>query len=291
MNPWTTEKDLLAEFRLLEEVRDGLKREDKVIVHFLDGEIGFNFFGELRKLLGRGNERVRLVGSYHQPGPLLETVLLHKDRTRDLDLVLTVGTSQLPFFRFLPEKNVRFVPHGVDTAYFRPSGLSVPGDPLYCLTVGFWLRDFEALEKVVRASQGNIVYRVVSNQESTERFRGLPNVEIYSGIEDSDLLRLFQQSNIGLMPLLDSTANNSLLEMMSCGLPIITTDVGSVKDYLPEGTGILLERNDPRDILQAIHSLDAETRQTLGGAARRRALELDWKNIALQMRTHYEMLY
>ena len=92
-------------------------------------------------------------------------------------------------------------------------------------------------------------------------------------------------------PLLDSTANNSLLEMMSCGLPIITTRVGSVKDYLPEGTGILLERNDPQEIIRAIYSLDPEARRTFGEAARHRALELDWTNVGFQMAEHYRKLF
>lgn len=291
MNPWTTDKDLLTEFRLLQEVQVGLKGKGKVIVHFLDGEIGFNFFGILRKFLGRSNERVRLVASYHQPGAMLESVLPHKERTRDLDLVLTVGTSQLPFFDFLPKEKIRFVPHGIDTQYFRPAGRPSSEGPVYCLTVGFWLRDFDALEKVARAAPERIVFRIVADKSNTERFRDMPNVEVYSGIEDSELLRLYQQSNIGLMPLLDSTANNSLLEMMSCGLPIITTRVGSVKDYMPEGTGVLLERNDPQEILHAIHSLNPEARLALGEASRRRALELDWSNVGLQMAEQYRGLY
>lgn len=291
MNLWTTENDLLAEFRLLQEVREGLKGGGRVVVHFLDGEIGFNFFGILRKFLGRDNKRVRLVASYHQPETMLENVLPHKERTRDLDLVLTVGTSQLPFFDFLSKEKIRFVPHGIDTEYFRPAVRSPTEEPVYCLTAGFWLRDFDALEKVAKAAPERIVFRIVSDKGSTERFHGMSNVEVYSGIEDSELLRLYQQSNIGLMPLLDSTANNSLLEMMSCGLPIITTRVGSVKDYLPEGTAIHLERNDPQEILNAICSLKTESRRTLGEASRRRALELDWTNIALQMAEQYRGLY
>jgi glycosyltransferase involved in cell wall biosynthesis len=147
------------------------------------------------------------------------------------------------------------------------------------------------LEKVARAAPERIVFRIVSDKGSTERFRGMSNVEVYSGIEDSELLRLYQQSHIGLMPLQDSTANNSLLEMMSCGLPIITTRVGSVQDYLPDGAGILLEKNDPQEILRAINSLNPEARRTFGEAARRRALELDWTNVGLQMAEQYRGLY
>ena len=138
INPWTTDSDLLAEFRLLFQVREALKHSNKVIVHFLDGEIGYNFFGNLKRFMGKHADRVRLVVSYHQPGPWLMKILPHRERARQLDLVLTVGTSQFPFFDFLPQDRLRFVPHGVDTNYYCPGKTKTEDKRIFCLTVGHW---------------------------------------------------------------------------------------------------------------------------------------------------------
>lgn len=42
---------------------------------------------------------------------------------------------------------------------------------------------------------------------------------------------MYQESDL-LVVLLDSTANNSLLEAMACGMPMVTTDLQGVRDYV-----------------------------------------------------------
>lgn len=292
-NSWTTENDLLNEFRLLEQVREILvTAKDKVVIHFLDGEIGYNFFGKWRRFLGEGAECVRLVASYHQPKPLLEKVVSHPSRVRELDLVLTVGTSQFPFFDFLPRERLRFVPHGIDTEHFRPGSPRNKDVRIFCLTVGHWLRDFDALEGIVAQAPEGLIFRIVAGEEHVTRFRGRPNVELYSGVDDAEFLNLYQTSDIGLMPLEDSTANNALLEMMACGLPVVATRVGSVPDYLPETAGILIPENEADLFLAELRQLadSREERERLGEASRSRALELSWDCIAEEMAGIYRAL-
>lgn len=292
INPWTTENDLLAEFRLVRQVRDAIKEDGKVIIHFLDGEIGFNLFGTLRKFLGQGGAHVKLIASYHQPGPLLKTVLPYPKRTLGLDLAMTVGRSQFPFFDFLPPERLRFVPHGIDTEYFRPKEIRKKDDHIFCLTVGHWLRDFDALEKTVRTAPEKLTFRIVAGKEHVERFRDLDNVELFSGVSDEELLRLYQRSDIGLMPLEDSTANNALLEMMACGLPIVATRVGSVADYMTEEAGVLIGNNAPLTILDAVTKIanSKDDRFRMGEAARKRAIELDWSSISKDMEEIYRRI-
>ncbi len=289
VNSWTTEKDLLAELRLWNRVRQEQFKDEKTVFHFLDGEIGYNFSGAIRKFLGTKANQVRLIASYHQPVPILEKVLPFKKRSKELDLILTVGRSQLPFFDFLPTGRVQFMPHGIDTDYFQPGKRQESSNQLYCLTVGHWLRDFDALEQLIRLVPERVIFRIVAGKDHIMRFRGMDNVELYSGIGDDELLRLYQRSDIGLMPLQDSTANNGLLEMMACGLPIVATRVGSVTDYVPEGAGILLMGNKPTALLAAVQRLadSPADRSRFGEAARRRALELGWTNIAREMAELY----
>ena len=134
-----------------------------------------------------------------------------------------------------------------------------------------------------------MVFRIVAVKESLERFRELPNVELYSGIDDDALRQLYRDSHIGLLPLQDSTANNALLEMMACGLPIVVTRVGSVEDYITDDCCSICPDNRPEGIIRLLRELEQapEERQRLGMAARQRGLEFSWPRTADRMAEVY----
>jgi glycosyltransferase involved in cell wall biosynthesis len=118
---------------------------------------------------------------------------------------------------------------------------------------------------------------------------GLPNVTLYRGIDDDTLLKLYQQSDILFLPLVQSTANNALLEGIACGLPVVSTYLPSVKAYVPGREAILIKDNDPKQFVDAILHLahNPSDRKIMGQEARKRAEELDWRTIAPQ----YEGIY
>lgn len=66
-----------------------------------------------------------------------------------------------------------------------------------------------------------------------------------------------------------------ILEAMSCGLPVVATDVGAVAEVVEEAvTGHVVAPLDPQRLASAIGSLLGDTgrRESLGAAARRRAV-------------------
>lgn len=288
INAWTFENDLDAEFRLFNRVRNSLSKGSQVIVHFMDGEIGYNLFHFYRKVLPT-NKNLKVVATYHQPPDILKDALNYKAKISSLDDVFIVGNSQRSFFSMCTQENVHFVPHGIDTDYFVPKNRDGKSEINYCVTVGEWLRDYNTLERIIRNAPGNFIFRIVSGRENTDRFADLSNVECYSGIDDHHLLELYQSSDIGLLPLSDSTANNSLLEMLACGLAVVTTDVGSVRDYINSEAGILISENDHEKYLHALYDIvqNPEKKKSLSQNARKRALELDLPQTAQKMRSYY----
>jgi glycosyltransferase involved in cell wall biosynthesis len=83
----------------------------------------------------------------------------------------------------------------------------------------------------------------------------------------------------------NATANNSILEALACGTPVISTLVGGTPDYVNEGSGWLLPLGDVHANVNLIASLagDRELARNRRNAARTQALKFDWQCVAEQM--------
>jgi glycosyltransferase involved in cell wall biosynthesis len=282
---WYKLSDLVAEVKAFQQCT----RKKVNILHYLDGEHSAQFLPRLPRQLRR--TRLKIVATYHQPPEMLDSLTIRAVISR-LDYVTVVSPEQASYFGGLvaPDR-ISLILHGVNTDYFRP-GNHPNEDKFKCITVGHYLRDFEAVRQVAEklSSHRDIEFHIVSSRANG--LEDLPNVRVYSGISDIQLLQLYQQSHVLFLPLLKSTANNSLLEGIACGLPVISTALPSVKAYLPGHEAILIDDNDPGQLAEAIVHLahNPTDRGNMGRAARRRAEELDWHNIAPQYTAIYSRL-
>lgn len=281
---WYKLSDLTAEMKALEQSW----RRKVDILHYLDGEHSALFLPKILTCFGRF--RPKLVATYHQPSEVLGS-LVNRKVVAKLDCVTVVSPDQVRFFEdLLPPDKIRLILHGIDTDHFRPAGDSKNGHTFTCVTTGHYLRDFD----VVRQVAGKLrAYREIEFHVVTSKPTGLenlPNVTIHQEhIDDDELLRLYQRSQVLLLPLVQSTANNSLLEGLACGLPIVSTSLSSVKVYAPGNEAVLIKDNDPQQFVDTILHLfhNHEERRVMAQAARKRAEELDWRKIAPQ----YDDLY
>jgi glycosyltransferase involved in cell wall biosynthesis len=84
-------------------------------------------------------------------------------------------------------------------------------------------------------------------------------------------------------------ANNSVLETMACGLPVVATRIGGVGEYVVDGTGILVDPCDGEAMADAIVRLldDPAEAQRLGEGARRQAESLTYERVSQQMKQVY----
>jgi glycosyltransferase involved in cell wall biosynthesis len=207
---------------------------------------------------------------------------------RKLDAIIVVSPEQIPYFKEItdPEK-IHLILHGIDTNFFKPSNRSIDNSKFRCITVGFYMRDFQAIRKVASklAHYKNIEFHVVQSKMSGPEELGLEdldNVILYRDtISDEILLEMYQRSHALFLPLIQSTANNALLEGLSCGLPIISTKLPSVQAYTPNEV-FLIEKNDPDKLADSVLYLyeNPSERQKMSNASRKRAEELDWKQLA-----------
>lgn len=259
-------------------------RDERQVFHFLYGENSYRYLG-LMKSIAPGN---RIICTYHTPAIKFLQIVKNRRHVERLDAIIVMSTVQADFFSgIVGRERVFFVPHGVDVDYFSPAEKrSKQEDFFTCVFVGSHLRDVATLAEAARilSTKPEVRFVVVTRPENHAIFTGLGNVEIRSGISDEQLLDLYRKSDILVLPLLDATANNSLLEAMACGLPILTTDLRGVRDYVSKDCALLVPLKDARRLADAIVDLrgDEAARLRMAQASRGRALDLSWRNVAEQ---------
>lgn len=284
--PWYKVSNLAAELGILPDMF--ARRID--VVHFLDGEHTGSLVPKCARL-----SRVtgaKTVATFHQPPSIAKDVIDTKV-LRWFDHIVLVSPSQIPFFMpYVPRNRLHVLLHGVDADFFFPKPAATECGPLRCITVGHWLRDYDAFKDVAAALQGetNISFDVVSNRKLG--IENLPNVRVHANITDDQLAALYRSADVLFLPLVDSTANNALLEGMASGLAVVTTDMESTRAYLPNGEAILVKGNERRAFIAALRELqsNAEMRRERSHRARQRALELSWSRLAVEYGAFYRSL-
>ncbi len=90
-----------------------------------------------------------------------------------------------------------------------------------------------------------------------------------------------QAMDIYCMPSLTETSCLSLIEAMSCGLPVVSTKAGLIPDYLThDKNGLLTNKKDTYSLYKSLKLLidDAERRNVFSKAARKTVINFfDWK--------------
>ena len=195
-----------------------------------------------------------LVGENHRPylslpaneHPVIATLHMpaseHRappPRTGRVHTLVLLTAHDLTFFSGAwGARRTVVIPHGVDTTFFHPGNNAHSSTPSI-LVVGRFLRDFTlTAETVARLAARNpswhfdfVVPAEVWHGPELAVARALPGARWHDRIDDEALRRLYQEATCHLTPFRDCTANNALVESLACGLPVVTTDRGGVRDY------------------------------------------------------------
>lgn len=212
----------------------------KYVFHIIYGE-------NIYKFLGWFKFRNKIVLTLHQPPSVLSKNKRFLNSLKNVDKIIVMSKEQKLFLeKTFPGKPVQFIPHGVDTDYFRAN----EHKETQMLQIGNWLRDFELASKVyhyMESIKKGILINIVARSKYHHFFSSNKNVSYKSDIEDSQLLELFQKSKVVFLPLKDFTANNSLTEAMSCECEVvIATDKENWK--IEEGLNIHFIERDYKKI-------------------------------------------
>ena len=264
--------------------------EDKSLVHYLNGERDIRYLMHSKPFL----KGAKFCATFHKPPTVLNTRITNDTYIKQLDGAVVVGAQQVDYVKErFKIAHVSYIPHGVDTSFFKPK-LRVKKSPVL-LFVGQHLRDFKTFNTcvpILASKIKDLKIQVVIRKDFLKYVTPHSSLQLFSDLNDVQLREKYQDANALFLPLLDSTACNSILEAMSCGLPIITTDVGGNKTYLEDTNAILAPFGDVDYLVEASVRLlkNADELAILGKQSRTKALTYDWNVVAEQVQEFHAVL-
>jgi FkbM family methyltransferase len=184
----------------------------------------------------------------------------------------TVSERLTRVFRpFVPQTD--YVTHGTDTAFFTPTR-RVDQTPSGRVRVGW---------------AGNRVNKTKGFEELIAPLGKLPGVElVFCGYMDKNLdlegmRRFYDSIDVYICSSAQEGNNNSLLEAASMERAILTTDNGTVPEYLEHGISAWIVERELPLLIHAVCQLrdDPELRRSLGLRARQAVIaRFDWSQMA-----------
>lgn len=178
-----------------------------------------------------------LIGTIHLPPSQW-----NPDRLKNLARLssgIILYQRDLEFFEsYVGKGRINFIHYGVDTDFFHPLSTEIQNTKRI-LFAGHYLRNTSMLHRVIVKLANKhpelqfdlLVPEQARNTEGLFQLLEHPAVTWHKNLSDEGLRHLYQTSYLLLLPMNESGANTAIVESLSCGLPVITTDVGGIRDY------------------------------------------------------------
>ncbi|MGZ5219732.1 MAG: glycosyltransferase family 4 protein [Chitinophagaceae bacterium] len=184
--------------------------------------------------------------------------------------------------RHFHQKKTVVIPNGIDTCYFIPAADKKRDD---IIKLGMAARFsnqkdqlllVDVIEKLQEQSNDRFQLWLagdgneLGNVKKYANRKGLDDIIFFTGnLDEKRLLQFYQQLDIYLHASLGETMSTSIMQAMSCGLPIVASDIPGISNLLIAGTGLLVD-HDASAFTKAIISLAGshEEASALGNKAR-----------------------
>lgn len=257
-------------------------------LHFVWGE-----FGAPRRAEPYRRKGARVVVSVHCSARRWDSVWLRPDGYAQADMVVLTSESQRPLVaRHVPTERIRTIPLGVDADHFRPLAVRPAArGKLQLLLLGNTERNHEFAARIAaKLPADRFEWRVRTDSHEQAAYRNAPCANVLPRLSDEDFLREYQQADVLAMPMLDSAANDVILESMACGTPVMVNRVGGIPEYVDPACNFVLS-ND-RNVDEWVDKLlwleqNRAVAEQMRPATRAWAEKFDWKLIADDYRAMY----
>ncbi len=194
------------------------------------------------------------------------------------------------------------IPYGLDTEVFAPREqrvareiLRIPSDARVVLFVANGVNDpRKGLRFLAQAIQGlGTAHNVFLLSVGTGRppdFQGLPHIHI-QGLENDGILScVYSAADVFAVPSQEDNLPNTILESMSCGIPVVGFSVGGIPDAVRPGTtGLLARVGDVTELRSAIWEVLENDGKRVEMSANCRKIALQEYGLEIQARRYMQL--
>lgn len=173
------------------------------------------------------------------------TDLEFKRWIKPIDKFITLGSS---LTNYLVDKGVEKEKiitsfHYVENEYYKPTFCKTLKKKVQVIAMGNQERNVNLLREVV-ANNPNVNFIICQGvSDLSNQFKGLNNVKLIPFVEETELRKLMDESDISLNIMNDTIGSNVIVTSMAMGLAMICSDVGSIRDYCDEDNCIFCDNN------------------------------------------------
>jgi glycosyltransferase involved in cell wall biosynthesis len=213
-------------------------------------------------------------------------IFMHRIVARAMDLVLTdseAASRQVQQYVGVPADRMRVVYLGVDTDNFypRPEIGKRPNTLIYVGTTEDKKKGFLFMIQALSILRKKRDVRLIVVDKKLEDLWSAPDlvtryhvadcIEFTGRLSYEELAEKYCSAEISVVASTYEGFGLPAVEAMACGLPVVSTDGGSLPEVVADGkTGIIVPARDPQAMAEAIERLmdDADLRERMGRAGR-----------------------
>ncbi len=164
--------------------------------------------------------------------------------------------------------DIRVIPNGIDSNLFRPYDKNLMKEKFgfdkndIVLMFGVMNHNDKrkgykelllALEKLA-VSDAITVKALFVGEKADENFP-IPTVSLGFIATDEDMAKVYSAADVFIIPSLEDNFPNTILEALSCAIPVIGFDTGGISDIVDESNGIVVHKGNITELANAIGEL------------------------------------
>lgn len=220
-------------------------RQNPYPVHFIWGE-----YGSPRNVKPYRQKGGRVIVSVHCSARRWHSVWLRPDGYAHADHVVLTSESQRPFVaQDVESERIEVIPLGADISWFRPPSERQTNRRRFRLwLIGNTERDHEFAARIAsKLPEDRFEWRIRTSSYEKSVYAGISGVNLLPRLSDGEMLEEYQQADVLAMPMLDSAANDVILESMACGTPVMVNRVGGVPEYVDPACNYVMSNDRNTD--------------------------------------------
>ncbi|HLB99991.1 MAG TPA: glycosyltransferase family 4 protein [Candidatus Bathyarchaeia archaeon] len=272
-------------------------------------------FYEKPVVLTQHNTFIAYAGGFWDHVEWLNDAAVGKQVLKNADRIITVSTATKRYVLSLGADPARMsvLHNGVDVDRFKPlktlreekrRKLGIPTKATVILTVRrlVYKNGIDTLIETATTAikqNPNLIFLVVGTgpdqtqiQTQAKQLGISRNFRLMGFVSDEELPSFYNAADLFVLP---SKSGEGLplvsLEAMACGLPVIATDVGGIREIIPEGYGKFVPPDSPDTMAEAVIEFSQVNLQPLKQKLRTRVEDrFSWEKNVEQLAQIYEQL-